>query len=68
MDATGDHSKKRKVMLGVIYATGRDILRKNAGPPAGYAMILEIRKRLSKENKRKRKKSKPWKRKKSVQF
>ena len=42
MDVTGEHSKKRKVKLGVIYAIGRAILRKNAGPPAGYAKRLHI--------------------------
>ena len=37
----------REMMLGVIYATGRDILRKNVGPPAGYAMSLVIRTRIA---------------------
>ena len=34
-------------MLGVIYATGRDNLRKNVGPPAGYAMRLVIGTRIA---------------------
>ena len=34
-------------MLGVTYVTGRDILRKNVGPPAGYAMSLVIRTRIA---------------------
>ena len=53
MDATEEHSTMRKMILGVIYVTGRDILRKNAGPPAGYAMRLDIRtKTVQRKNKK----------------
>ena len=47
MGATEEQLMMRKMILGVIYVTGRDILRKNVGPPAGYAMRLVIGTRIA---------------------
>ena len=46
MEETGEHSKKKKAKLGVVYATGRAIQRKNASPPVGYARRLDIGMRI----------------------